>query len=166
MSQSLPLPPVEMRELVGPTDPKYFDNPHGSLVFPDIPLEKQESIFDFGCGCGRIARQLIQQNPRPQRYVGIDLHKGMIAWCLNNLKPHADGFNFFHHDVFNAGLNPGGKAKSLPFPVGDRSFKFVVSWSVFTHLAEQQAVFYLTEVSRILDADGIFLSTWFTFDKQ
>ena len=166
MSDQLPLPPVEMRQLVAPTDPKFFDNPDHALVFPDIPLEKQASVFDFGCGCGRIARQLIQQEPRPKNYLGIDLHKGMIKWCVDNLKPHASGFDFLHHDVYNLGFNPNGKTDRICFPVRDRTFSLVIAWSVFTHLLESQAEFYLKEVARILDTDGIFLSTWFTFDKQ
>lgn len=166
MTETLPLPPFEMRELVGPTDPKFFDNPYGRLVFPDIPIDKQTSVFDFGCGCGRVARQLMQQNPPPQKYVGIDLHQGMIKWCQDHLQKHAKDFQFMHHDVLNLGFNPKGKPHPLPFQVGDHAFELVVSWSVFTHVLEEQVLFYLKEITRILAKDGIFLSTWFTFDKQ
>jgi SAM-dependent methyltransferase len=163
----LPFPPLEMRQLVGQTDEGGFDNPSGKLVFPEIPVECYTDVFDFGCGCGRLARQLIQQTPRPSRYLGIDLHKGMIEWCQRNLSPQAPTFRFSHHDVHNLGLNPGkDRAKALPFDVPDKSFTLVVAWSVFTHLLESQTVHYINEVARILRTDGIFLSTWFTFDKQ
>ncbi len=72
----LPLPPHEMRMLVGPLDPALFDNPDGKLVFPGLEPTQFRSVLDFGCGCGRVARQLIQQRPRPERYVGLDLHAG------------------------------------------------------------------------------------------
>jgi SAM-dependent methyltransferase len=135
-------------------------------VFPDVPVEAYESVFDFGCGCGRIARMLIQQMPRPHRYVGIDLHLGMVRWCQANLEPYAEGFKFLHHDVRNLTLNPGDhKPTKLPFPASDGSFKLVIAWSVFTHSLEEQTVYYLKEVSHILYRDGIFLSTWFLFDK-
>jgi 16S rRNA G1207 methylase RsmC len=65
-----------MRELVGPTDPTEFDNPSGNLVYPYLPADAYEAVLDFGCGCGRVARQLIQQSRPPQRYLGIDLHRG------------------------------------------------------------------------------------------
>jgi len=182
MPITLPLPPFEMRQLVGPTDPLLFDNPSGHLVFPDVPVEAYESVFDFGCGCGRIARMLIQQMPRPHRYVGIDLHLGMVRWCQANLEPYAEGFKFLHHNVRNISsrgscfsklkqhlydiLNPGDhKPTKLPFPASDGSFKLVIAWSVFTHSLEEQTVYYLKEVSHILYRDGIFLSTWFLFDK-
>jgi SAM-dependent methyltransferase len=167
MSQALPLPPEKMRALIGNSDPDFFDNPSGALVFPDVPAEYYETVFDFGCGCGRVARQLIQQNPRPRRYVGLDVHKGMALWCQNNLTPQAENFTFFHHDVFNLGFNPGeNKAAVLPFPVADHSFKLVISTSVFTHLIEAQAIYYMNEVARVLAEDGLFFSTWFTFDKR
>ena len=91
----LPIPPMEMRVIVGPTDTRAFDNPEGSLVYPYVAAEKYESVFDFGCGCGRVARRLIQQRVPPDRYVGVDLHKGMIDWAQNNLAPVARGFSNF-----------------------------------------------------------------------
>jgi len=156
-----------MRQLVGPTEDADFDNPEGELVFPYLDEAVYENVFDFGCGCGRIARQLIQQVPRPRRYVGVDLHAGMIQWSSRNLAPAASGFEFHHHDVYNAAFNPDrSKPGMLPFPVADRSFSLVVAWSVFTHLTQRQAEHYLSEVRRILAPGGVFLSTWFLFDKR
>jgi SAM-dependent methyltransferase len=165
--EALPLPPVEMRKLVGPTDPADFDNPTGAVVYPYVETAAYESVFDFGCGCGRVARKLIQQRPRPERYVGIDLHRGMVEWCRTNLAPRAPGFEFLHHDVFNYHFNPGrSKPSKLPFPVADGWATLVNAFSVFTHLTESQARHYLREVSRVLAVDGVFHSTWFLFDKE
>jgi SAM-dependent methyltransferase len=164
---SLPIPPLEMRELVGPTDPAMFDNPSGEPLYPYLPPHAYDAVFDFGCGCGRVARQLIQQQPRPKRYLGVDIHRGMIEWCRQNLMPAAPGFDFVHHDVFNRGLNPGeGKPDRAPFPAPDDSFTLVQAWSIFTHLTESQASYYLGEVARILRPDGFLNSTWFLFDKR
>jgi len=69
----------------GPTDEEMFDNPDGSYVFPDLVDQSEGTVLDFGCGCGRVARKLIQQTHQPQRYVGLDLHAGMIRWCQQNL---------------------------------------------------------------------------------
>ncbi len=167
MNTPLPFPPLEMLQLVGHTNTHFFDNPSGDFIFENIPAENYEAIFDFGCGCGRIARQLIQQRKRPEQYVGIDIHKGMVDWCQKNLTPRASEFKFLHHDVFNLGLNPGeGKPLTASFPVEAQKFSLVLAWSVFTHLLEPQVDFYLSEVARILRADGVFLSTWFLFDKK
>src|ERR1035438_4553545 len=105
LSEVLPLPPFEMRQLIGLTDEAAFDNPTGTSVVPNIAVDYYNSVFDFGCGCGRIARKLLQQKPRPRRYLGIDLHAGMVNWCQQNLSPYDRAFEFQHHDIFNAGFN-------------------------------------------------------------
>jgi SAM-dependent methyltransferase len=162
---SLPLPPLEFRRLVGPTDDASFDNPRRTLVFPDVPEVHYESVFDFGCGCGRIARQLMQQEPRPGRYVGVDPHAGMVEWCQKNLSPHAPGFSFFHHDVRVDGSS-ADKPRHRQLPVADDDITLFVAWSVFTHLLEEDAVFYLEELARVLAPGGLAVTTWFTFDKS
>jgi SAM-dependent methyltransferase len=161
----LPVPPMEFRRLVGPTDPKFFDNPNLLPVFPGVKEDAYASVFDFGCGCGRLARQLIQQHPRPARYLGVDRHRGMIAWCQQHLTPLAPGFAFQHHDVFHDLLNPAGTPGHLPFPVGDAEITLLIAWSVFTHLLETDAHFYMQELGRVLGSDGVAVTTWFLFDK-
>jgi SAM-dependent methyltransferase len=167
LTPKLPFPPLEMREVVGPTDTAAFDNPDGEPVFPDLPAGAYDSVFDFGCGCGRLARQLIQQQPRPERYLGVDLHPGMIEWCSQSLAPYAPGFEFRHHDVLYPEWNPGeGKPEVAPFPAGDGTSTLVIAYSVFTHLTQAHAEYYLKEVARILAPGGTFEATWFLFDKQ
>jgi SAM-dependent methyltransferase len=156
-----------MRALVGPTAEADFDNPTGGLVFPYLEPQQYTSVFDFGCGCGRVARQLIQQSPRPEHYVGIDLHRGMIEWDRTNLAPAAPGFEFHHHNVYNRSFNPGeGLPDEAPFPVEGSAFTLVNAFSVFTHLTEPQSVFYMREVSRILGPDGLLHATFFLIDKK
>jgi SAM-dependent methyltransferase len=161
---AVPMPPEVMRALVGTTDVGQFDNPTGGPVFPD--LRPDARVFDLGCGCGRIARQLIQQRVQPAAYVGADLHPGMIRWAQENLTPVAPQFRFVHHDVENPGFNPGpDKPSTLPLPGDDAAFDLVLAWSVFTHLRESQVPAYLHECRRLLAPGGVFRSTWFLFDK-
>jgi SAM-dependent methyltransferase len=168
---ALAYPPVEMRALIGTTDTQAFDNPEGKLVFNYLDFGQDpavyERVFDFGCGCGRMARQFLLQRPQPKHYVGIDLHAGMIRWCKANLEPAASGFEFHHHDVFNVSFNrKAANQWTAAFPVGNAEFSLVIAHSVFTHLTEQQAIYYLRECARILDAEGYLYSSWFLFDKQ
>jgi SAM-dependent methyltransferase len=156
-----------MRELVGPTDPAMFDNPTGAPVFGnEIEPELYDNVLDFGCGCGRLARQMIQQNPRPRRYLGLDLHKGMVRWDRENLQPLVTGFDFQHHDVYNRSFNPNGTDTKASFPVEDHSISLLVAWSVFTHVTQDQCEHYLREAARVLRSDGVIYSTWFLFDKS
>jgi len=161
----LPFPPEEYRRLVGPTDVRFFDNPTGAPVFANLPRDAYASVLDFGCGCGRLARQFLQQQPRPDRYLGFDRHAGMIDWCRSQLAPAATTFDFRHHNAWHPHLNPAGVADPLPFPAADASASLVIAWSVFTHLLEDQAGYYLREVARVLTADGVAITTGFLFDK-
>jgi trans-aconitate methyltransferase len=88
MNEPIPIPPFEMRQLVGPTNEAAFDNPSGDPIH-QIAESNFDTVLDFGCGCGRLARQMIQQRVRPRNYLGIDLHAGMIRWCRENLAPYA-----------------------------------------------------------------------------
>ncbi|MCX6606515.1 MAG: class I SAM-dependent methyltransferase [Acidobacteria bacterium] len=162
----LAFPPVEFRRLVGPTAPELFDNPTGDNVFPEIVAGQYQSVFDFGCGCGRIARQLLQQRARPERYVGIDIHQGMLDWNRQNLSKVDPLFQFLFHDVHNLGLAPRNKKRDFaPFPVGDREFTLINAHSVFTHILAEPTLLYLSEITRILHGSGIARTTWFLFDK-
>jgi SAM-dependent methyltransferase len=157
-----------MRELVGPTDPAAFDQRPGDPVFPTLDKKEQyDFVLDFGCGCGRMARRLaLAAAPMPERYVGVDLHAGMIAWANKNLASRLPQFTFIHQDVFNPGFNPD---PSLPrtarFPVEDGSISLLLAISVFTHLTQDQTATYLDEVRRVLRADGAMLASFFLFEK-
>lgn len=161
-----PIPPVRFRRLVGAVDPALYDNSSAQPVFPDVSSSAYASVFDFGCGCGRVARQLIQQTPRPARYVGVDRHPDMVAWCTEHLAPAAPGFEFRHHDAYHASYNPTGNREATRLPAGDASVTLFIAHSVFTHLFEEQIEFYLREIARVLTADGVAMTTWFLFDKR
>jgi len=164
---ALPVPPVEMRRLVGTEDVAWFENRSGDLLWPFLDARLYQSVFDFGCGCGRLARQLLQQRVRPERYLGIDAHLGMVRWCQDNLSPLDPNFVFAHHDTALAGFNPGpDKPHVKAFDAPDAFATLAIAWSVFTHLVEYQAEFYLREIARVLRPDGAFIGTWFTFDKR
>jgi SAM-dependent methyltransferase len=166
VTQTPPLPPVELRALVSCTDVSIWDNPTGALVFPDVPPEAYAFVLDLGCGAGRVARQLLQQRPQPQRYLGVDLHRGLVEWCRRNLAPCSPGFDFQHHDVYEHSLNPGGQKAPQPLPVADGEISLMLALSVFTHLLEEQAEHYLAEAARALRPDGLLLATFFLFDKR
>jgi SAM-dependent methyltransferase len=163
------IPPLELRQMVGPVDVVDFDNPGGEPIYKDmgVPVELYESVFDFGCGYGRIARRLLLQNPRPRRYVGIDPHRVMIEWAQKNLSSVDAAFQFIHHDVYSPSYADQNTLQlSQPFPVEDDAFSLVIAHSVFTHLCRQQTEYYLGELCRILQPHGLAFTTWFFFDRD
>jgi SAM-dependent methyltransferase len=163
----IPLPPLRYRLMVGPMDDESFSNPTGALAFPSLPPSAYESVFDFGCGCGRVARKLMLQNPKPSRYVGLDINRRMIDWCAKNLSAVDPVFQFVHHDVFNPLLGSLNTRRDFqPFPSEDGAFSLAIAISVFTHLLPEQAERYLAETSRILKTGGLAYYSWFLFDKR
>ena len=161
----LPLPPRDFRHLVGPTEPEDFDTPIARQIFDQLPAHVYDFVFDYGCGCGRLARQLLRAGPRPRRYLGIDPHRGMVDWCRVNITPRAPEFEFRHHDVFQEFMNPDGTFEQLPLPPEDGTVSLFLAWSVFTHLLQLDAEFYVREIARLLRPDGVAVTTWFLFDK-
>jgi SAM-dependent methyltransferase len=159
-----PMPGLSLRRSVGIEDRAFFDNPHASLAFgTDVEPELYRSVLDFGCGCGRIARQMLMQSPVPARYLGFDLYRPSIEWCRRHLTAHAPQFEFIHLDAHNPGLNPsGGRLVRLKT---DDQFALVNAHSVFTHIVESEIEFYFNECVRCLEDGGVLRATWFLFDK-
>jgi len=164
----IPVPPLDLRTMIGPPELEFFENATGEPIFPTLPTDAYEAVFDFGCGCGRSARLLLQQKySRPRRYVGIDIHRGMIDWCANHLSPIAPDFLFLHHDVWSPGYGRDNTVRlAAPFPVEDNAFSLVIANSVFTHIYKEQVEYYLFEVARIMTAGGVAMTTWFFFDNE
>ena len=171
--ESLPFPPIELRKIVGPTESAFFDNPSGELIWGDLaigplrPGEAYRRILDFGCGCGRQARQLFLQKTPPERYVGIDINKEMIRWCGKNLRPHGIEVRFDHHDVWSMTYAPkNSRNETQPIHGYGTDFTLINAHSVFTHLYERQTEFYLQECARMLDERGLLRTTWFFFNRD
>lgn len=171
--ETLPFPPLQYRRTVGPTDTAPFDNTSGERIWGPLdlgPLEPGEAyraIFDFGCGCGRNARQLLLQHEPPQRYTGVDVHRGMIRWCKNNLKRSGVDVQFDHHDVWSPTYAPeNSRNETQPLRQYGSDFSLVNAHSVFTHLYERQTEFYLEECHALIDDRGILRTTWFFFNRE
>jgi hypothetical protein len=46
----LPLPPLELRNLIGAPERERYDNPAGELVYPYLPAAAYENVLDLGSG--------------------------------------------------------------------------------------------------------------------
>lgn len=105
-----------------------------------IDMDRFDTLLDFGCGCGRIIRHLVDL--KVDLY-GTDSNPQLIRWCRKKL-------GFAEFDTNN------------PFPpleYIDESFNFVFAGSVFTHIGEELQEAWITEMRRILKTGGYL---WFT----
>ena len=112
----LPIPPFEMRQLVGPTDEAAFNNASGDPIL-DVPESQFEAVLDFGCGCGRLARQMMQQRTRPRRYVGFDLHQ---PGDTTNIERGSQSREPWHRP----GRQTRRNGREFPLPASHRGFAF------------------------------------------
>ena len=124
-------------------------------------LQPIHRFLDVGCGAGRMALPLTEYLIEGGEYWGFDNRYNCIAWCESHINKKNNNFHFIHSDIRNKKYNSNGKieAKDYKFPFSDDYFDFVFLGSLFTHMLPPGVENYLSEVSRVLKADGICLIT-------
>ena len=108
----------------------------------NVRFDKFGKILDFGCGYGRLLRFFVKDIDRGKLY-GTDIDNTLVTWCKEN--------NRFGHYCIN-GQYP-------PTEFTDKSFSFIFSFSVFTHLSENSHLVWMEEMNRLLDDHGIIIFT-------
>jgi SAM-dependent methyltransferase len=150
-SDGLPLPPVELRQLVAINvdDSSFLETGRrearmisDTLARQGLRLDDFGAILDFGCGCGRVLRHW-QPLAASVQIHGSDYNADLVAWCRASLP-------FAHFAV-----NPPGPP--LVYQTG--KFDFVTAFSVFTHLPEELEPLWLDELTRVLKRAGHLLFT-------
>ena len=108
-----------------------------------IPIENKKTmhVLDWGCGCGRLTRHLI--NKGYGKITGIDIDNMNIEWCKANL--------------------PGAEFKQVspdvPTDILSDSIDLIVGHSVMTHLSEVDQYLWLAELARLMKAGGYAVIT-------
>jgi ubiquinone/menaquinone biosynthesis C-methylase UbiE len=102
---------------------------------------RQETVLDFGCGVGRLARAF---QSHFERYVGLDISDPLIAKAreVNVGLPHAT-FAVSASDALNW---------------EDDSFDLVYAWAVLQHIADRAlALRLVAEFVRVLRPEGLLV---------
>src|SRR5665811_201496 len=120
------------------------------------PIDPDHHVLEVGCGVGRDAIQLTSHLSANGSYDGVDIIKPSIEWCQNNITSRFSNFRFHYLDIYSQIHNAGGHLKTtdVKLPVEDHSIDRIILHSVFTHMFEEDIVYYLHEFERILKPDG------------
>jgi len=172
MPVPLPLPPENLRVLVGPFSDAELFSRSGEEMIADIValcgLTANARVLDVGCGCGRLSRALSGPLGSEGRYEGFDVTPILIDWCKQQLEPLLPNFHFSFVDVRTPDRNPRGAIApaTFRFPFADNTFDLAIVSSVFTHMLPDEIANYVAELSRVLNPDGSCFMSVFLFDGE
>ena len=147
-ARNVPIPPSHLITLVaGNPDSGWFllsgrlaaESLLNSLSKNKIVADAPISVLDFGCGCGRVLRNL--GSLKRARLYGTDYNQELINWCNKNLT--------FAEFMTNH-LEP-------PLACCDQKFDLIYGFSVFTHLPESLQLTWINELARVLKPHGYLL---------
>ena len=132
-----------------------------------LGIDNDMNIVEIGSGIGRDAFQLIEEFPKIN-YLGIDVTRDSIIWCINHITSLHSNFQFLHFDAYHELYNPLGLKNTSDFliPVETSSVDRIFLGSVFTHLFEEDIRHYMKEISRILKPDGLAYATFFLYSEE
>jgi SAM-dependent methyltransferase len=115
------------------------DSVIATLARGGVDIAEVRAILDFGCGCGRVLRNLTALED--VRLFGTDYNKLLIGWCQANLPLATFSINQ---------LAP-------PLEYQSSSFDLIYSFSVFTHMPADIQDAWVRELSRLLRPGGHLL---------
>ncbi len=105
------------------------------------PLSDFRAVLDFGCGCGRLIRQVKKRTAA--QLSGSDYNGLLVNWC----KEHLPFAQFSKNEL------------APPLEMQDDSVDFIYARSVFTHLPLDLQLVWMKELGRVLKAGGCIYFT-------
>lgn len=170
MDPSLPIPGDEQLRRIGSFTRDDFIKV-GCLILDNLQtlchLTPHHTVFDLGCGWGRLALPLMRYLAGDGHYIGIDVAEDAIHWCRNMIGRHHNNFSFWHTDIYNSYANTSGtkSARTANFvPLG--KFDVVVASSLFTHMLSGDMEHYLSQIAAVCAPGSVLYATYFLLDDE
>jgi len=122
----------------------FYEGPAIKELITNSQFDQAVSIFEFGCGTGRFAQELIAEHlPPDAMYCGTDVSSTMIQLATERL------------ESFGPRAMVTLASTNVDIPAGDDSIDRFVSTYVFDLLPQTATKKVLDEAHRALQADGL-----------
>lgn len=135
-----------------------------TIIYQTLKTKTGNKILDIGCGTGLLGIASEPFTYDKGTYTGIDVMSAEVDFCRSHFK--ADNYSFIHLDVANPSYANAQSAELKPWPIDSASQDLVTGLSVWTHLSEIDATFYMKEIQRVLKKGGKAMITFFFLDES
>jgi ubiquinone/menaquinone biosynthesis C-methylase UbiE len=132
----------------------FYEDAATDRLVANAAFAADQTIFEFGCGTGRLAAHLVGALPASVTYLGVDISPVMIKLATSRLAAWGDWAKVVLVDG------------SLPLPADDGFADRVLSTFVFDLLDADDARAVLDDLRRILTRDGRLCLTSLTHGEQ
>ena len=132
----------------------WYENPALADLVEHLPLHAVVSVCEFGCGTGRLARELLKRHLPPNcNYIGLDISESMLKLSREQLAPWRKRLRL---------VQTGGE---MDLDLKNTSQDIFLSTYVLDLLDETDIRKLLAEARRVLRADGRLALASLTFGQ-
>jgi ubiquinone/menaquinone biosynthesis C-methylase UbiE len=124
---------------------RFYEDPAIHRLVQAATLERAESVFELGCGTGRLAAELLTSIlPSTARYLGVDVSSTMVALSTARIGPWSERATVQL-------LDP----PAVELPGASGAYDRFVATYVFDLLSVDDARALVAEAGRLLAPDGL-----------